>query len=154
MAGTLSDRDFLLWPEGTVAKLKARDFAHLDLEHLLAEVEGLGKSQRHAMRSLQRRLREHLRKRCCVPFPECYRGWEQEIRNFRNDSEDLLADSPGLQQTIAETLPAIFDKARQTVQAEHPQVVFPETWLATYNREDLLTKPIWEQQPSFYSVLL
>ncbi|HAN45510.1 MAG TPA: DUF29 domain-containing protein [Cyanobacteria bacterium UBA8156] len=143
---TLYDRDFVLWTEDTMAKLRAGDFAQVDMAHLLEEVDGLGKSQRHAMRSLWRRLLEHLLKRCCVPFPECYRGWEKEIRNFRNDIEDLLADSPSLRGTIAENLPTVFHKALATVQEEYPQIEFPDTWLMTYSIEELLTQPIWEKK--------
>ena len=53
-------------------------------------------SQRNAMRSLLRRLIEHLLKRCYVPLPECYVGWQREIRAFRNDIKDILEDALSL----------------------------------------------------------
>ena len=56
----LYDQDFYLWVEDTVSKLKARDNEHLDWDNLIEEVESLGKSQRNTMRSLLRRLIEHL----------------------------------------------------------------------------------------------
>ncbi len=68
---SLYDQDILLWVEDTVAKLKAHDFGNLDLENLIEEIDTLGKSQRNAIRSLLRRLIEHLLKRCYVPLPEC-----------------------------------------------------------------------------------
>ena len=68
----LYNQDILLWVEDTIAKLKAHDFANLDLDNLIEEIDTLGKSQRNAMRSLLRRLIEHLLKRCYVPLPECY----------------------------------------------------------------------------------
>ncbi|WP_282560913.1 DUF29 family protein [Trichothermofontia sichuanensis] len=46
MTQSLYEQDILLWAEDTVAKLKARDFEHLDLEHLIEEVKALGISQR------------------------------------------------------------------------------------------------------------
>ena len=66
---SLYDQDILLWVEDTIAKLKAHDFANLDLENLIEEIDTLGKSQRNAIRSLLRRLIEHLLKRCYVPLP-------------------------------------------------------------------------------------
>ena len=43
---SLYEQDILLWSEETVAKLKARDFDHLDIENLIEEVEALGISQK------------------------------------------------------------------------------------------------------------
>lgn len=105
MGESLCDRDMLLWVADTVAKLRRRDFAHLDLENLIAEVEDLGRSQRNAARSLLRRLLEHLLRRCYGPLPDCYRGWQREIRHFRNELQDLLADSPSLKQFLQDILP-------------------------------------------------
>ena len=39
---SLYETDFLLWTEETVAKLKARDFDHVDLENLKDEYEKKG----------------------------------------------------------------------------------------------------------------
>ncbi len=36
---SLYETDFLLWTEETVAKLKARDFDHVDLENLIGDRE-------------------------------------------------------------------------------------------------------------------
>ncbi len=43
---SLYETDFLLWTEETIAKLKARDFDHVDLENLIEEIESLGKSDK------------------------------------------------------------------------------------------------------------
>ncbi|MFM7887253.1 MAG: DUF29 family protein [Pseudanabaena sp.] len=43
---SLHETDFLLWIEETLAKLKARDFDHLDLEDLIEEIESLDKSDK------------------------------------------------------------------------------------------------------------
>ncbi|WP_346016565.1 DUF29 family protein [Chroococcidiopsis sp. CCMEE 29] len=47
---TLYDRDFALWVEDTVNKLKARNTEELDWENLIEKVESLGISQRRAVR--------------------------------------------------------------------------------------------------------
>ena len=142
---SLYDRDILLWVEDTVAKLKARDFENLDLENLIDEVDTLGKSQRNAMRSLLRRLIEHLLKRCYVPLPECYVGWQREIRAFRNDIKDILEDAPSLKNQITEILPKVFDNALASMREEYPQVNFPDSWLGNCDVNNILNRDFWEK---------
>ena len=48
---SLYETDFLLWTEETIAKLKARDFDHVDLENLIEEIESLGKSDKKEIKS-------------------------------------------------------------------------------------------------------
>jgi Domain of unknown function DUF29 len=97
---TLYEQDFSLWVEDTVRKLKARDNENLDWENLIEEIDSLGKSQRKAVRSFLVRLLEHLLKRCYVPMSDCYRGWEIEIRNFRQRLQIELEDSPSLKSFV------------------------------------------------------
>ena len=82
---TLYEQDFALWIENTLKQLKAREFNQVDWENLIEEVESLEISQRKAVHSFLVRLLEHLLKRCYVCLPDCYRGWEIEIRNFRRE---------------------------------------------------------------------
>lgn len=58
---SLYDADYQLWLEYTVAQLKARDFSNLDLENLIEEIEGLGRSDKRAVSSYLLRLCEHPR---------------------------------------------------------------------------------------------
>ncbi|MEB3173658.1 MAG: DUF29 domain-containing protein, partial [Cyanobacteriota bacterium] len=88
------NQDFALWVEQTITQLKTKNYQHIDWEHLIEEVESLGKSQRSAVRSYLVGLLEHLLKRCYVVLPDCYRGWEIEIRNFRQSILFELEDSP------------------------------------------------------------
>ena len=63
---SLYEQDILLWVEDTVAKLKVRDFDHLDLENLIEEVESVGRSERREFLSRLTRLLEHLLKDLCI----------------------------------------------------------------------------------------
>lgn len=141
---SLYDRDILLWVEDTVTKLRARDFENLDLDNLIEEVDSLGKSQRHAIRSLLRRLIEHLLKRCYVPLPECYGGWQREIRAFRNEIKDILEDAPSLKNFIPEILPKVYIRAIESVREEYPQVDFPEHWLSDRPINAIFNHNFWE----------
>ena len=69
----------LLWSEDTVAKLKARDFDHLDMEHLIQEVEALGISQKKELVSRLIILLEHLLKRLYVPLVNDYKVGNQRF---------------------------------------------------------------------------
>jgi Mg2+ and Co2+ transporter CorA len=103
----------------------------------------LGKSQRNAIRSLLRRLIEHLLKRCYVPLPECYVGWQKEIRAFRNDIKDILEDAPSLKNHIGEILPKVFENALASMREEYPQVSFPNSWLENCDVNDILNRNFW-----------
>lgn len=41
----LYETDYYLWLNETVAQLKARDFANLDVENFIEEIESLGRSE-------------------------------------------------------------------------------------------------------------
>jgi hypothetical protein len=61
-SASLYDTDYQLWLDQTVARLQAHDFGNLDLEHLIEEIESLGKSDKRAIYSYLLRLCEHLLK--------------------------------------------------------------------------------------------
>ncbi|MCS6959133.1 MAG: DUF29 domain-containing protein [Pseudanabaenaceae cyanobacterium SKYGB_i_bin29] len=126
MRESLYNRDVVLWVEDTVAKLQSRDFGNLDLEKLITELEDWGSSQRNGARGLLRRLLEHSLKSCYVPLPGYYLGWQREIRNFRKDLQDLLADSPSLKHFLQEILRQTYTRARATVREDYSQINFPD----------------------------
>ena len=145
MTRSLYEQDTSLWVTETVNKLKAKDFENLDLENLIEEVETLGKSQRNATKSFLRRLIEHLLKRCYVPFPECYIGWQREIRAFRNEIKDILEDSPSLKNFFLEIFPKIYASAIASVREEYPQINFPDHWLEDCDINAILNCNFWEK---------
>ena len=145
MTRSLYEQDTSLWVTETVNKLKAKDFENLDLENLIEEVETLGKSQRNATKSFLRRLIEHLLKRCYVPFPECYIGWQREIRAFRNEIKDILEDSPSLKNFFLEIFPKVYASAIASVREEYPQINFPDHWLEDCDINSILNRNFWEE---------
>jgi len=102
MEKILYEQDFVIWIENTVEKLKAGNFSELDLEHLIDEVESLGKRDKRELKNRLITLFEHLLKRHYVPMPDCYRGWEVTIRRTQSKLKDLLADSPSLGNLLEE----------------------------------------------------
>jgi hypothetical protein len=121
---SLYDTDYQLWIDGTVAQLKSGDFSDLDVEHLIEEVESLGKSQKHAVSSYLLRLCEHLFKlkywqsdslRGGAMRDSCFRGWILEIGNFRFEIELIIKDSPSLKPFLSENFLVAYQKARKNI---------------------------------------
>ena len=141
---TLYDRDFALWIEETVQKLKSGNFSELDLENLIDEVESLGRSQRKAVRSYLLRLLEHLLKRCYILVPDCYRGWEIEIRNFRRELKQEFKDSPSLKRFMLEILTESYQDALEAMKEDYPDTIFPDVFPFSENIDELLNSKFWQ----------
>jgi hypothetical protein len=141
----LYEQDFSLWIEDTINKLKTRDHDNLDWENLIEEVESLGKSQRKAVRSFLVRLLEHLLKRCYVPMSDCYRGWEIEIRNFRQRLQIELEDSPSLKTFLREIFVKSYEMALENVKDSYPDVYFSSLCPFPNDVDAILTNKFWEE---------
>jgi hypothetical protein len=143
-AKSLYDQDILLWVEDTVAKLKAQDFANLDLENLIEEVESLGISQRRELLSRLTTLLEHLLKRLYVNLPDDYNGWERTIREQRKQIRILLKDAPSLKTIWSKTFSQAWELAIADVRDEYLTVSFPDQWPFSTDLEPLLSEHFWQ----------
>ncbi len=142
---TLYDRDFALWIDETVKQLKSGNFSEIDLANLIDEVESLGISQRRAVHSFLDRLLEHLLKRCYVRLPDCYRGWEIEIRNFRRGLKKEFKYSPSLKRFMLEILTESYQDALEAMREDYPDVTFPDICPFPNDVDELLNSKFWER---------
>ncbi|AKV70740.1 MULTISPECIES: DUF29 domain-containing protein [Microcystis] len=142
----LYDQDFALWIEKTVKQLKSGDLSQVDLENLIEEVESLGKSQRKAVDNFLTRLLEHLLKRCYVVLPDCYRGWEIEIRNFRKELKKEFKYSPSLKRFMIEILEECYREALEAVKEDYPDSNFPDICPFAEDIDGLLNHKFWEDE--------
>jgi hypothetical protein len=142
---TLYDQDFALWIEETVKQLKSGDLSQVDLENLIEEVESLGKSQRKAVDNFLTRLLEHLLKRCYVVLPDCYRGWEIEIRNFRKELKKEFKYSPSLKRFMIEILEECYREALEAVKEDYPDSDFPDVCPFAEDIDGLLNHKFWQE---------
>lgn len=140
---SLYEQDILLWSEDTVAKLKARDFDHLDIEHLIEEVEALGISQKKELISRLIVLLEHLLKRLYVNLPNDYNGWERTIRTQRGELEILLDVVPSLSSRWESSFDKAWQIALKNVRKEYPQITFPCEWKYDRSIEPMLNGDFW-----------
>jgi len=140
---SLYEQDILLWSEDTVAKLKARDFDHLDIEHLIEEVEALGISQKKELISHLIVLLEHLLKRLYLNLPNDYNGWERTIRTQRGELEVLLDAVPSLSTRWEISFDKAWQIALKNVRKEYPQISFPNEWTYNCSIAQILNDDFW-----------
>src|ERR1700730_9692330 len=104
-AARLYEEDFVRWPEEQSSAL--RDAARigtnlpLDWENLAEEVESLGRSQRHELRSCIAVILEHLLKLERSPAADPRPGGMESIARDRSEIELVLNDSPSLKGDVA-----------------------------------------------------
>ena len=101
---SLYDADYQCWLDRTVSQLQQQDFSNLDLDHLIEEIESLGRSDKRSISSYLMRLCEHFLK---LQYWEserenCFRGWKLEVANFRLQIQAILKDSPSLKNYLSE----------------------------------------------------
>ena len=142
---SLYESDYLLWTQETIAKLKARDFANVDLDNLIEEIESLGKSERKEIKSRLTVLLEHLLKRMYVDMPDCFSGWENTISTQRNDIELTLMDSPSLKALWDESFDIAFKLALRSVRKNYRAYQFPDIWQFNRDIDTMLNVDFWEE---------
>jgi len=122
----LYDTDFYGWIQRQAAALRSKNFAALDLDNLVEEVESMGRSEKRELESRLEVLLVHLLK---WQFqPDC-RGtsWRASIKEQRSRTADQLKENPSLKGNLPETYAkayryAVFGASKETNLAES---VFP-----------------------------
>ncbi|HEY1259853.1 MAG TPA: DUF29 domain-containing protein [Stellaceae bacterium] len=103
-AAQLYEEDFVRWSQEQSSALreaaKLGTNLPLDWQNLAEEIESLGRSQRHELRSRLMVILEHLLKLEHSPTVDPRRGWTETIERERVFIEDLLQDSPSLRGEI------------------------------------------------------
>jgi peptidoglycan/xylan/chitin deacetylase (PgdA/CDA1 family) len=133
------DRDFYGWAQQQAHVLKAQDWAALDLDNLVEEVESLARSEYRGLRSEAQRLLMHALKWRYQPD---HRGESRRhsIEQARDEIEELLRENPSLQTRLAEAFTGAYRLARRQASRETdlPFATFPDAcpWLL----DDVLTE--------------
>jgi hypothetical protein len=111
MSGTavqLHEEDFVRWTEQQARALReaARSGVNLplDWENLAEEIDDLGRSVRHELRSRISTIIEHLLKLTHSPATDPRRGWIETIVRERSQIEPLLDESPSLRRELVQMI--------------------------------------------------
>jgi hypothetical protein len=111
----LYEDDFYAWTRDQAQALRrfreSRPNVGLDLDHLIEEVEDLGKSERDAVRSHLRTIIEHCLKLEWSPAAEPRAEWHDTIMRSRTQIEDKL--TPTLRRGLSRHLPRLWAQARR-----------------------------------------
>ncbi|NEP55959.1 MAG: DUF29 domain-containing protein [Symploca sp. SIO2G7] len=134
----LYETDEYLWLEATISLLKTNSLEELDLEHLIEELESLGKRDLNKVRSLLRQIIVHL---LLLEYwqeeqERNHRHWQGEITAFRADLRDALTTS--LENKLKEDLEFIYRTALKIVLQKTglPQNTIPDN--CSYSFQQLL----------------
>jgi Domain of unknown function DUF29 len=115
---TLYERDYVLWTEKTAEQLKRKDFADVDWENLIEEIESMGISERRAVESFLTRLIEHLFK---LAYHKSERErklnayhWIGEIASFRTQLGERI-ETTTLANHARDYFQKAYSNARKTL---------------------------------------
>ena len=140
---SLYESDYMLWTQETIAKLKAKDFDHVDFESLIEEIEDLGRSYRDELESRLDILLSHILKRLYVPLVNDYNGWERTIREQRKQIRRRLEKSPSLKNYLPEIFDKIWQDALKEVREDYSQYSFPDLWQFDRDIDTLINGNFW-----------
>ena len=131
----LYDSDFAMWVEETAKHLQDRNFQNIDLENLIEEVLDLSRRSKHKLKSLLRRLFEHLLKLRYwqLELDLNQNHWRGEIFNFRQQIQDELQSSLSLRSYLQQILDECYLDACESasITTGLPLNTFPKTTLAS-----------------------
>lgn len=130
-------RDFNLWIEQTAQLLRSHRWDEIDIEHLIEEVEGLGKSERRAIASQLTRLLLHLLKWQYQPKRRSD-SWLDSITDSRTQIELAIIDSPSLKNYPTEQLEESYQRARRQAAKQTEMLISTFTEKCPYSLELVL----------------
>ncbi|MEN8447773.1 MAG: DUF29 domain-containing protein [Cyanobacteria bacterium J06555_13] len=104
--------DFDTWTDQTAQLLREGRWEEIDTEHLIEEVEDLGKRDRRAVVSQLIRLLLHLLKWQYQPERRSD-SWLDSITDARVQIELAFEDSPSLKNYLAEQVDTCYQRARR-----------------------------------------
>ncbi len=113
----LYDRDYCLWLEETAKLLRDRKLESLDFEHLIEEIEDMGKEKRRELKNRLIVLLMHLLKYQYQPEKR-FASWVNTIWEQYYQIESLLEDSPSLKPYYLEIFSDCYSKAVRAASTE------------------------------------
>jgi hypothetical protein len=124
----LYDTDFFLWTQAQAALLRDGKARDLDWSNLAEEIESVGRSQKHAIRSQLVRLLLHLLKWRYEPSHHGH-SWQDSITDARTQIALTIEDSPSLRDFPRDALAFAYRHARRKASLEThlPLQTFPDT---------------------------
>jgi hypothetical protein len=116
----LYEKDFNLWAEEMAIAIGQRNIDDMDWNHLLEEVDDMGKSEKRSLESYLERLVEHILKLQYwhSEYDQNFKHWKAEVINFRNRLKRITKRSPSLNKYLSDVYPEIFQDVVDAKQSE------------------------------------
>ena len=123
----LYEQDYYLWLQETSRLLKAREFANLDLENLIEEIESLGRSERNKLISSLRLIYQHLLKWQYQPSKRS-KSWSDTISRERDNVSYYIEDTPSLKNLLQDkiALNKAYERGRRDAMRETGIINLPQ----------------------------
>jgi predicted DNA-binding ribbon-helix-helix protein len=106
----LYEQDYYRWLEQTALSLRKQAFNQLDLEHLIEEIEDMGRSEKRAIESNLRVVLLHLLK-WKYQYQQRCGSWRGSIAEHRIRIRKAIQDSPSLKNYLSEVLSETYQDA-------------------------------------------
>jgi hypothetical protein len=115
MNSQLYEQDFNLWRQSIIEQIKAHQFNDIDWEHLLLELEDMGKSEKRSLMSNLTILIAHLLKLTVqTDAPETMQGsWYSSVTEHRFRITKDLEENPSFKNYINEVISQAYADARK-----------------------------------------
>ncbi|MGL5803926.1 MAG: DUF29 domain-containing protein [Xenococcaceae cyanobacterium] len=110
MSNNLYDRDYYLWVQDILSKIKEKKLDEMDWHNLWEEIDDMGKSQKQRLISNLRILLIHLLKWEFQPEKRT-NSWKYTIIEHRRRLLEQLEDSPSLKNHLNSNFTATYQKA-------------------------------------------
>jgi hypothetical protein len=139
---TLYDLDFYAWANEQAGLLRAGKLSEADLEHIAAEIESMGKTEKRELANRLTVLLLHLLK---WQFQPERRGksWNATIRVQRREMAEHMRDNPSLKAMIPQAIALAYGNATIEAEAETdlPEATFPST--CPWSFEQITAPDFW-----------
>ncbi len=113
----LYEKDFYLWIKTTAKQLKDGNFAEIDLDNLIEEIESMGRSEKRALKSNLLVVLMHLLKYKYQPEKRT-NSWLSTIFEHRRRLKEDLTESPSLKKYLSEVFNECYQDARKQAALE------------------------------------
>lgn len=146
----LYENDFANWAARTQDLLRQGRFAELDIDHLIEELDDLGKSQRHELVNRLRVLLAHLLKwqyqyrKLSERWGEFEgKSWHNTIIEQRAALRYLLDKNPGLRAALAESIVESYGQATDLAAQESGMSAAAFPVECPYGQEQVLDRDFY-----------
>ena len=121
------EKDPYAWSLEQADFLRRKEYYKLDFEHLIEEIECLGKSEKSALRSYLEITLMHMLKSKYQPEKKT-RSWDLSIKNSRRHANIVLKENPSLKHKLNDILKDAYKGAiiGAALETDLDEKVFPK----------------------------